>query len=53
MLLSQSKWDGPFHCIAYDYSRADWDRLCHHLRDVSWEAIFTLGAFAAATEFCE
>ena len=24
---SNSKWDVPFHCIAYDYSRADWDGL--------------------------
>ena len=26
--------DAPFHCIAYDYSRADWDDLRDHLRDV-------------------
>ena len=26
--------DAAFHCIAYDYSRADWDGLCDHLRDV-------------------
>ena len=24
----------PFHRIAYDYSCADWDGLCDHLRDV-------------------
>ena len=24
----------PFHCIVYDYSHADWDGLCDHLRDV-------------------
>ena len=24
---SNSKWDVPFHCTAYDYSRADWDGL--------------------------
>ena len=23
--------------IAYDYSRAGWDGLCDHLRDVPWE----------------
>ena len=44
MLLSQvsisldfplnSNWDAPFHCIAYDYSCADWDGLCDHLTDV-------------------
>ena len=22
---SYSQWDAPFHCIAYDYSHADWD----------------------------
>ena len=36
---SNSKWDAPFHCIAYDYSRADWDGLCDHLGDVPWEDI--------------
>ena len=31
-----SNWqrDTPFHRIAYDYSRADWDGLCDHFRDV-------------------
>ena len=29
-----SKQDTPFHRLAYDYSRADWDGLCDHLRDV-------------------
>ena len=48
-----SQQDAPFHCIAYDYSRADWDGLCDHLRDVPWEDIFKLGASAAASEFCE
>ena len=48
-----SKRDAPFHCIAYDYSRADWDGLCDHLRDVPWEDIFKLSASAAANEFCE
>ena len=31
---SNSKWDAPFHRIAFDYSCADWDGLCDHLRDV-------------------
>ena len=31
---SNSQWDALFHLIAYDYSRADWDGLCDHLRDV-------------------
>ena len=50
---SNSKRDAPFHCIAYDYSCADWDGLRDHLRDVPWEDIFKLGASAAASEFCE
>ena len=48
-----SKKDAPFHRIAYDYSHVDWDGLCDHLRDVSWEDIFKLNASAAASEFCE
>ena len=48
-----SQRDVPFHRIAYDYSRADWDGLRDHLRDVPWEDIFKLGASAAASEFCE
>ena len=43
--------DAAFHCIAYDYSHADWDGLCDHLKDVSWEDIFKLSA-SAASEFC-
>ena len=31
---TNSQQDAPFHHIAYDYSRADWDGLCDHLRDV-------------------
>ena len=49
----KSKQDTPFHRVAYDYSRADWDGLCDHLRDVLWEDIFKLSASAAASEFCE
>ena len=48
-----SKQDAPFHCVAYDYSCADWDSLCDNLRDVPWEGIFKLGASAAASKFCE
>ena len=47
------KQDTPFHGIAYDYSRADWDGLHDHLRDVPWEYIFKLSASAAASEICE
>ena len=49
---TNSQQDAPFHRIAYDYSRADWDGLCDHLRDVPWEDIFKLGA-TAASEFCQ
>ena len=48
-----SKQDALFHRVAYDYSRADWDGLHDHLRDVPWEDIFKLGASTAASEFCE
>ena len=48
-----SKQDTPFHRMAYDYPRADWDGLRDHLRDVPWEDIFKLSASAAASEFCE
>ena len=50
---SNSQRDAPFHRIAYDNSRTDWDGLCDHLRDVSWEDIFKLGASSAAGEFGE
>ena len=49
---SNSQQDVSFHRIAYDYYRADWDGLRDHLRDLSWEDIFKLGASAAASEFC-
>ena len=42
-----------FHCIAHDYSCADWDGVCDHLRDVPRVDIFKLSARAAAHEFCE
>ena len=29
-----SRQDARFHCVSYDYSSADWDGLCDHLRDV-------------------
>ena len=50
---SNSQWDAPFHCIAYDYSCADWDGLHDHLRDVPCDNIFKFGASAAASEFCK
>ena len=48
-----SKRDTPFHGMVYSYSRADWDGLRGHLRNVPWEDIFKLSASAAANEFCE
>ena len=48
-----SKQDAPFHSVAYNYSCANWDGLCNHLRDVPWEDIFKFSASAAASEFCE
>ena len=45
--------DAPFHHITYDYSRADWDGLSDHLRDVPWDDVFKLSASAATSEFCE
>ena len=50
---SNSHWDAPFHCIAYDYSCAGWDGLLDHLRDAPWENIFKLDASADASAFCE
>ena len=50
---TNSQRDAPFHRIAYDYSRADWDGLRDHLRDVPWNDIFKLGAYAAVSEFCD
>ena len=31
---SNSQGDAPFYRIAYDYSHADWNGLCDHLRNV-------------------
>ena len=47
-----SKQDTLLLHVAYDYSRADWDGLRDHLRDVPWEDMFKLSASAAASEFC-
>ena len=35
--LSYSQQNSLFHCIAYGYSCGDWDGLCNHFRDLSWE----------------
>ena len=39
--------------MTYDYSCANWDGLCEHLRDILQEDIFKLSASVAASEFCE
>ena len=42
-----------FHCIAYNYSCADWYGLRDNLKNVPWDNIFKLRASSAASEFCE
>ena len=39
--------------MAYNYSRADWDGLHDHLRDIPWNDLFKLSASCAASQFCE
>ena len=51
--LQTQNRDSLFHHIAYDYTYADVDSLCDHLRDVSSEDIFKLTASAAGGEFWE
>ena len=50
---SYSQQDTLFHRIAYEYSRADWDDLCNHLRDVPLKDTFKLSDSAAASQFYE
>ena len=50
--LSSLKRDDPFHCIAYDYSRANWDCFWDRLEDVPWKYIVKLHVSAASSEFC-
>ena len=38
---------------SHNYSSADWDGFCNHLRNVPWEDIFKLYASAAASKCCE
>ena len=47
---SQRDAPAPFHRIAYDYSRTDWDGLRDY---VPWKDNFKLSTSAAATEFFE
>ena len=48
-----SKQNILFCCMAYDYSNADWDGLCNHLRDALWKDIFKLNVATATSNFCE
>ena len=50
---SNSQRVSPFHRIAYDCSRADWDSLRDHWRDLPQEDIFKLSPSAAAIELFE
>ena len=50
---SNSNWDAHFNHRAYEYSLADCDSLCNHLRDVPWEDIFKLSLPAVSTQFSE
>ena len=43
LTIHQTQRDSLFQCTTYDYSRADWDGLHDHLRDMPWEDIFQLG----------
>ena len=48
-----SQQDVLSHLIAFEYSHADWDDLCDHLKDVPWEDIFKLSASVGTSESCE
>ena len=48
-LFNKLKIGSPFHHIAYNYSRADWDGLHDHLRYVPWEDILKLSASATVS----
>ena len=52
---SNSQWGAMFHCIAYDYSHADWDSLHDYLRgiDVLWGIYLNSVLLLAASKFCE
>ena len=49
--LTFLEWDAPFHHIIYDYSCADCNGLCDHLRDIPWVDIFQLSGSHVASEF--
>ena len=43
----------PYHRTVYSYSKADWDGLRDHLRDVPWSDIFSHDTTVAAKELSE
>ena len=43
--------DVPFNRIAHGHSRADWNGIRGHLRDVPWEDIFKLSDSATGSEW--
>ena len=49
---SNSQQDA-LYLMPYDYSCADCDGLCDHLRYVPWEDVIKLSASATASEFCK
>ena len=49
---SNSQQDA-LYLMPYDYSCADCDGLCDHLRYVPWEDVIKLSVSATASEFCE
>ena len=50
---SNPKQNASFHHVVYDYSHADCDHLCDHLREVPWVDIIKFSASAAASLFGE
>ena len=48
---NNSKENSTFHSRTYNYSHADFNSLCGHLRDASYEDISELGASAGGTDF--
>ena len=52
LIFRQTQIGMLFHCIAYGYSRANWDGFRDHLGDVPWEDSFKLSA-SASSDFCK
>ena len=50
---SNLQQDAPFHCVPYNHSCTESDRLCDHLRDIPWQGIFKLKASASVSGISE